>query len=81
MKKLSAEESKTLSMKAKGRQTDLSAMLMSLEVGETVVVSKTEWIGKSSPYHIAKYVAQKKGWKFKNGRLPNQEGWAMQRIG
>jgi hypothetical protein len=80
MKKLTAEEASSIVPLKHSRETQLSAMLKQLQVGEAVVLEAKEWKTKSTPYRVANHIAERHGWLFEQGRMPDGSGWVFKRI-
>ena len=81
MKKLNAEEAKEIFPLKKGKYTWLYKALMTLEIGEAIIIEKDDWKGKSTPYRIIRRAAKKFNRKFDYGRHPKGSGWLVKRVG
>ena len=80
MKKYTVEEAQSLHIVVSGRTTKISAMALSLEIGEAFDITRADWKGKNPPYRIINRVAKKTGRKFIKGRLPDGSGWVVKRV-
>jgi len=83
-KKLSAEEFTQLRIKGWGRSSPTYNAIMSLKVGEALVILKSQWYSNTKTPSTQcrriekKFAAQKL--KLKCVALEDNSGWAVQRI-
>ena len=80
MKILKNEEAAQVNIVGSGRVSKIGAMAAQLNVGEVLVVYKTDWRGKNPPYASVNRLAKKTGRKFVKGRMPDGSGWAFRRV-
>lgn len=64
----------------KGRFTLIFLKVASLEVGKGLVIDRTDFVTKGTPYRIFKNVMNKTGHVLQYGRMPDGSGWFVQRV-
>ena len=80
MKKLNATEVSAVGSAGKGRLTRVSAMAATLQPGEGLIVTRSDWKSKDAPYRVVNYLAKKTGRTFKSSRLADGTGWLIVRV-
>ncbi len=81
MKKLSASEySRLLLESSRGEQDPLIKGLMELSVGESVFVSKDEWVKKTPIQAYVGNYKRRMGMSLKINKLKNEKGWIIKRT-
>jgi hypothetical protein len=64
----------------KGKDSKLRAMLLQLEVGDTLEIDKSEWTRKKPPYHIVGHIKRKLNRTFLYNQKLDESGWMFQRL-
>jgi hypothetical protein len=64
----------------RGRSTLLSAMLLQLEVGESLFLPREDWKTKNGPYYIIAYLRKTTSFRFDYGLKTDGSGWLFKRI-
>ncbi len=80
MKLLSEEEYKGLSLKGKGRSSELFNSLINLKKGEAVLIEQKDWNRKAGPSTLVKYIEKKHHMKFVCSALTTEKSWVVKRI-
>ena len=81
MKLLSEEEYKKLSLKGKGRSSELFNSIINLKKGEAVLIEKKDWNRKAGPGTLVRYIEKKHHMKFVCAALTTDEkSWVVKRI-
>lgn len=80
MKVLSEEEYKNLSLKGKGRSSELFNSLINLKKGGAVLIEQKDWNRKAGPSTLVKYIEKKHNMKFVCAALANEKSWVVKRI-
>jgi hypothetical protein len=80
MKLLSEEEYKNLSLKGKGRSSELFNSLINLRKGEAVLIEQKDWNRKAGPSTLVKYIEKKHHMKFVCSALTTEKSWVVKRI-
>jgi hypothetical protein len=80
MKKLTKEQADAILPLGRGNSTRISGMLKQLEIGEGLVIEKSDWKAKTPPLRIVNYLSKKTGRKFRKGTMPDRSGWFVQRL-
>jgi len=65
---------------SKGRSTLLRAMLLELEVGESLLLPRADWKTKNGPYYIIAYLKKTTSYRFDYGFKTDGTGWLFKRI-
>jgi len=65
---------------SKGKSSLLRAMLLELEVGESLFLPREEWKTKNGPYYIIAYLKRTTGHRFDYGFKTDGTGWLFKRI-
>ena len=81
MKVLTAEETNKMITIPRGRATKIYGLLCGLQVGEGLHITRDDWWGKHAPYRIVNAFAKKSGRSFHKGRLHDNSGWLVKRVG
>lgn len=80
MKLLSEEEYKGLSLKGKGRSSELFNSLINLKKGEAVLIEQKDWNRKAGPSTLVKYIEKNHHMKFVCSALTTEKSWVVKRI-
>lgn len=80
MKKLSEEEYKALSLKGKGRSSELFNSIINLKKGEAVLIEQKDWNRKAGPSTLVKYIEKKHHMRFVCAALTAEKSWVVKRI-
>lgn len=80
MKRLSDEEYKNLSLKGKGRSSELFNSLINLKKGEAILIEEKDWNRKAGPSTLVKYIEKKHHMKFLYAALSGEKSWVVRRI-
>lgn len=80
MKLLSEEEYKGLSLKGKGRSSELFNSLINLKKGEAVLIEQKDWNRKAGPSTLVKYIEKHHHMKFVCSALTTEKSWVVKRI-
>lgn len=80
MKILSEEEYKALSLKGKGRSSELFNSIINLKKGEAVLIEQKDWNRKAGPSTLVKYIEKKHHRKFVCAALTAEKSWVVKRI-
>ncbi len=80
MKLLSEEEYKNLSLKGKGRSSELFNSLINLKKGEAFLIEQKDWNRKAGPSTLVKYIEKKHNMKFVCAALTGEKSWVVKRI-
>lgn len=80
MKLLSEEEYRSLSLKGKGRSSELFNSLINLKKGEAVLIEQKDWNRKAGPSTLVKYIEKKHHMKFVCSALTTEKSWVVKRI-
>ena len=80
MKLLSEEEYKSLSLKGKGRSSELFNSLINLKKGEAVLIEQKDWNRKAGPSTLVKYIEKNHQMKFMYAALSGEKSWVVKRI-
>ncbi|MES2132035.1 MAG: hypothetical protein V4506_06765 [Bacteroidota bacterium] len=80
MKKLSEEEYKALSLKGKGRSSELFNSIINLKKGEAVLIEQKDWNRKAGPSTLVKYIEKTHNMKFVCAALTTEKSWVVKRI-
>lgn len=80
MKKLSSDEFDALPLHGKGSSSPLYNKLLNLQVGEALIILKTEWYVKYSPTTTMNRIERTRGYQFQRGALADRSGWAVKRV-
>ena len=80
MKKLSEEEYKALSLKGKGRSSELFNSIINLKKGEAVLIEQKDWNRKAGPSTLVKYIEKTHHMKFVCAALTTEKSWVVKRI-
>lgn len=81
MKKLAKHEADKIPLLKQGRKTALRGLLLTLEIGEAIMMKNEEWKAKRLPYEIATRLMKSSTLRFEYGRLPDESGWLFRRVG
>lgn len=79
---ITPEESSKYQKKVTGRTTLVRSLMMQLEMGQEMIVTKEEWKWKRvGPNHLCRYLEKRTQLKFECYRILNaQGGWIIKRI-
>jgi hypothetical protein len=80
MKKITSEEFDNLKISGAGSSSHFYNALLKLEIGEGLIILKSEWHVKYPPTTIVNKMERKYGLKFERGALPDRSGWAVKRV-
>lgn len=80
MKLLSEEEYKGLSLKGKGRSSELFNSIINLKKGEAVLIEQKDWNRKAGPSTLIKYIEKNHHMKFVCSALTTEKSWVVKRI-
>lgn len=80
IRKFSKDETPEILPVTRGRNTLLRAMLLQLEIGESLFLPIEDWKTKNSPYYIVAYLKKKNGYRFEYGFKTDGTGWLFKRI-
>lgn len=80
MKKLSSEEFEKLSLRGRGRSSQVFNSIVNLKSGEAVLIEQKDWKRKAGPSTLVRYIEKKHQMKFSCGALSEGNGWAIKRI-
>jgi hypothetical protein len=80
MKLLSEEEYKGLSLKGKGRSSELFNSIINLKKGEAVLIEQKDWNRKAGPSTLIKYIEKNHNMKFVCAALTNEKSWVVKRV-
>jgi len=64
----------------KGRFTLIFLKVAGLEIGKGLVIDRTDFTTKGTPYRIFKNVMKKTGHELRYGRMVDGSGWFVQRV-
>ena len=80
MRELSPAELPGTVALGKGRFTLIFLKVAGLEVGKGIVVERSDFVTKGTPYRIFKNVMKKTGHELRFGRMTDGSGWFVQRV-
>ncbi|MCF8257561.1 MAG: hypothetical protein K9J06_08415 [Flavobacteriales bacterium] len=80
MQKFGKDETPQQLPVSKGRSTLLRAMLLELEVGESLFLPRAEWKTKNGPYYVIAYLKKTTALRFDYGFKTDGTGWLFKRI-
>lgn len=80
MRELNADEITRTVALGKGRFTLLFLKVAGLEVGKGLVIERSDFVTKGSPYRIFKNVMNKTGHQLRYGRMDDGSGWFVHRV-
>ena len=80
MKKLTSEEYNQLPIRGKGRSSHVFNSIVNLQVGEALLIEKSDWKRKASPSTLVRYIEKNHDMRFTCGSLAGGSGWAVRRI-
>jgi hypothetical protein len=80
MKKLNKEEVDKIMIAGRGRQHTITQHAVNLEIGEALLISKEEWIGKNSPHYLIYSINKKHPIKLTCKLLADGTAWLVCRI-
>ena len=80
MKLLSEDEYKNLSLKGKGRSSELFNSLINLKKGEAILIEQKDWNRKAGPSTLVNYIEKKHHMKFVCSALTTEKSWVVKRI-
>lgn len=80
MKKLTSEEYNQLPIRGKGRSSHVFNSIVNLQVGEALLIEKSDWKRKASPSTLVRYIEKNHDMRFTCGSLAGGTGWAVRRI-
>lgn len=80
MKRLSEQEYQNLSLKGKGRSSELFNALINLRKGEAVLIEQKDWNRKAGPGTLVRYIEKKHQMKFVCAAVADQNSWVVKRI-
>lgn len=80
MRELSSAEIPGNVSLGKGRFTLIFLKVAGLEIGKGLVVERSDFVTKGTPYRIFKNVMKKTGHELRFGRMPDGSGWFVQRV-
>lgn len=83
MKILTAQEVSSFELKKSGglrgrsKNEELFAAMKQLEVGQTILLAKDEWVGKTRPGLTISYIGKKQGRSYHCFTLQDNSGWLI----
>jgi hypothetical protein len=80
IKKLNKDETPSILPVSRGRNTMLRAMLLQLEIGESLFMPREDWKSKNSPFYIIAYIKKTKGFLYDYGFKIDGTGWLFKRV-
>ena len=80
MRILTKEETPDILPIKRGRNTQLRAALLQLQVGETLFMPRDEWKTKNTPHYIVSRVKKTHGFLFEYGMKTDDSGWLFRRT-
>ena len=80
IKRISAEEFDRMPLHGQGRSSAAYNAILSLKVGEAIIIEKKDWKPKYPPTHLVNKIERKFGMKFIRGALPDRSGWGIKRV-
>jgi len=80
METIGKAEADALLLLTNSREITVSGRLKALAVGEALIIKRSEWKAKYPPSKIARRIEKNSNWKFRTGRLPDNNGWMLQRM-
>lgn len=80
MQKLTKEQADKILPIGKGRNTQVSAAVKYLQIGEGLVITRKDWKTKTPPYNTISYIERTTKRKYRKGRMPDGTGWFVQRM-
>ncbi|MBA3704514.1 MAG: hypothetical protein H0W84_01015 [Bacteroidetes bacterium] len=80
MKKLTSEEFENLSLRGRGRSSEVFNSIVNLKAGEAVLIEHKDWKRKAGPSTLVRYIEKKHQMKFSCSALSEGNGWAIRRI-
>ena len=81
MKKLTPDEYNQLPIRGKGRSSHVFNSIVNLQIGEALLIEKSDWKRKASPSTLVRYIEKNHDMRFTCGSLAGGNGWAVRRIG
>ena len=81
MKKLTSEEYNQLPIRGKGRSSHVFNSIVNLQIGEALLIEKTDWKRKASPSTLVRYIEKNHDMRFACGSIAGGNGWAVRRLG
>lgn len=81
MKKLSPEEFSSLSLKGKGRSSELYNSILNLKIDEALLIEPKDWNRKAGPSTLVKYIEKTRGLKLVYSALSDGKGWVVKCVG
>ena len=80
MKKLTSAEYEQLPIRGKGRSSHVFNSIVNLQIGEALLIEKTDWKRKASPSTLVRYIEKNHDMRFSCGSIAGGNGWAVRRI-
>lgn len=80
MKKLSKEELNGLTLKGKGRSSEVFNSILNLKVGEGLLIEPKDWHRKASPSTLVKYIEKTHHLRLSYSALTDGQGWLVKRL-
>lgn len=80
MKKLTQEEFSSLSLKGRGRSSEIYNSIINLKIGEALLIEPKDWNRKASPSSLVKYIEKTQELKYTYSALANGNGWVIKRV-
>lgn len=81
MKKLTTDEYNELPIRGKGRSSHVFNSIVNLQIGEALLIEKSDWKRKASPSTLVRYIEKNHDMRFTCGSIAGGNGWAVRRIG
>lgn len=81
MKKLTQDEYNQLPIRGKGRSSHVFNSIVNLQIGEALLIEKSDWKRKASPSTLVRYIEKNHDMRFTCGSIAGGNGWAVRRIG
>ena len=82
MKKLNEEEFSNMLMMSNRKASPFYTAIINLRVGESIFISRKEWKAQKPPTRICRSIEKKYPHvKYEGGRLTDDSGWAVKRVG
>ena len=80
LKKIKSEEFEQLPLHGKGRSSPAYNAILSMKVGDAIIIEKQGWKRKDAPTTLVNKIERKFGMKFIRGALADRSGWAVKRV-